>query len=185
MGSSLGMTPYDFPRDVGHVRSRPPRRPRAIRRSDGARRHARRSAACSPAPAVPISQCGVGDYEHVLRPSAEDRHSEGRSARIPLACRSTAYRYKGDPKSYPPRWRARWLKDVMKIAPHAGTRPMTTKGHLAGPHADARCSPVLACDAAVTPPAWPGRSARLAGGKVPLQPGVACHRHRRRAASSA
>ena len=60
-----------------------------------------------------------------------------------------AYRYKGDPKSYP-KVVGPMAEDVMKIAPHA-VRPMTTKGHMA-----VHMPTLDALGAGATPPSSPG-----------------------------
>ena len=80
-----------------------------------------------------------------------------------------AYRYKGDPKSYP-KVAGPMAEDVMKIAPHA-VRPMTTKGHMA-----VHMPTLDALGAGATPPSSPGvgRAIGALGKRQgPLQPGVA------------
>jgi hypothetical protein len=80
-----------------------------------------------------------------------------------------AYRYKGDPKSYP-KVAGPMAEDVMKIAPHA-VRPMTTKGHMA-----VHMPTLDALGAGATPPSSPGVGKAIGAlGKRqgPLQPGVA------------
>ena len=76
-----------------------------------------------------------------------------------------AYRYKGDPKSYP-KVVGPMAEDVMKIAPHA-VRPMTTKGHLAV-H-----MPMLdALGAGATPPSSPGVAKAIGMLRPSARPGV-------------
>ena len=80
-----------------------------------------------------------------------------------------AYRYKGDPKSYP-KVAGPMAEDVMKIAPHA-VRPMTTKGHLA-----VHMPTLDALSPGATPPSSPGVArtiGALGGRQGPLQPRVA------------
>ena len=80
-----------------------------------------------------------------------------------------AYRYKGDPKTYP-KVAGPMAEDVMKIAPHA-VRPMTTKGHMA-----VHMPTLDALGAGATPPSSPGvgRAIGALGKRQgPLRPGVA------------
>ena len=80
-----------------------------------------------------------------------------------------AYRYKGDPKSYP-KVAGPMAEDVMKIAPHA-VRPMTTKGHMA-----VHMPTLDALGAGAMPPSSPGVGKAIGAlGKRQglLQPGVA------------
>jgi hypothetical protein len=77
-----------------------------------------------------------------------------------------AYRYKGDPKSYP-KMVGPMAEVVAKIAPHA-VRPMTTKGHLAVhmPTLDA-----LGAGAGATPPSSPGVAKAIGIMRQAPQPG--------------
>ena len=77
-----------------------------------------------------------------------------------------AYRYKGDPKSYP-KVVGPMAEDVMKIAPHA-VRPMTTRGHLA-----VHMPTLDALRPGATPPSTPGVAKTLDILRQGPQPGGA------------